>query len=68
LQQVSQQTGGTHFADPSAAQLSKVYADLGSRIVAGHRRHDLSAATAVIALAFILAGVGLSGIWFGRLA
>jgi len=70
LREVSQQTGGTLFSAASVAKspatLRKVYEDLGSNAAPGHRMHELSAATAAVALVFILAGIVLRGLWFGK--
>jgi Ca-activated chloride channel family protein len=72
LQSVSQATGGTFFegedvaASPSA--LKVVYRNLHSNTARGHRTHELNEAATAAALAFILAGLALSGLWFGRVA
>jgi Ca-activated chloride channel family protein len=72
LEQVSRQTGGTFFKGSSltqsAAPLRKVYENLRSYTTAGRRTHPLSAPAAAVALAFMLAGIVLSGLWFGRVA
>jgi Ca-activated chloride channel family protein len=72
LQSVSQQTGGTFFegdavaADPTL--LKTVYSNLHTTTARGHRTHELNEAATGVALAFILAGLALSGLWFGRVA
>ena len=72
LREVSLQTGGTVFSAPSLAgthgQFAKVYDGLRSYDVAGRRIQRLSAATAIVALLFVLGGLVLSGLWLGRLA
>jgi Ca-activated chloride channel family protein len=68
LQVIAQQTGGTFFKAASAAQLTRVYKNLGSHISSTRGQHPLNAATAEIALVLILGGVLLSGLWFSRLA
>jgi Ca-activated chloride channel homolog len=68
LQNVSQLTGGKSLQTGSGSQLARVYQNLGSHTAHGHRTHELSAAAAVVALILILAGVLLSGLWYGRLA
>jgi Ca-activated chloride channel homolog len=70
LRTISQQTHGSFFTAASVAQspaqLAKVYANLRSHTTPGHRKHELSAAAGGVALVLILAGIGLSGLWFGR--
>jgi Ca-activated chloride channel family protein len=72
LQQVARQTGGAFFKASAVAQsptpLKKVYEDLRSYTMPGRRTHELSAPAAGVALVFILAGIVLSGLWFGRVA
>jgi Ca-activated chloride channel family protein len=74
LAQVAGQTKGTAFPTVSAARagfvanLKKVYENFGTRNLPGHREHSLSAAAGELALLFIIAGVVLSGLWFGRVA
>jgi Ca-activated chloride channel family protein len=72
LRQVSRQTGGTFFTAASLAQsaapLKKVYENLRSYSSPGRRTHELSTPTAGVALVFMLAGIALSGLWFGRVA
>jgi Ca-activated chloride channel homolog len=60
---------GTALFDPaSVSKLVKVYTSIGSTSVPGHRQHDLTAAAGEVALLFVLAGIVLSGLWFGRIA
>ncbi|HWB22185.1 MAG TPA: VWA domain-containing protein [Gaiellaceae bacterium] len=68
LEEVSQVTNGTFFTAGSAAQLSRVYKNLGSHILRSRREHELNRVTAALALVFIFAGVALSGLWYSRLA
>ena len=68
LQIVSHLTGGTFFKAGSASQLTQVYRNLGSHTARAHSTRELSAAATGVALAFILAGVVLSALWFRRLA
>lgn len=67
LQYLAQQSGGRYVASLAALDVKGVYDELGSRV--GHRRKSVEV-TAVAAgggLVFLLAGAGLSGLWFRRL-
>lgn len=66
LQFLARQTGGRFFDSPQAFDAHSVYANLGSR--AGTRRAtvEITAVAAGGGIAFVLAGVGLSGLWFRR--
>jgi Ca-activated chloride channel family protein len=72
LETLSQQTGGAFFegvdvaASPGA--MKSVYRNLHSNTATGHRTHELDTDATAVALIFILAGLGLSGFWFGRVA
>jgi Ca-activated chloride channel family protein len=66
LQRVSTQTRGTFFRSASGADLTKVYTYLGSPTSRTHVKQSFSAATAGLALVFALSGIGLAGVWFGR--
>ncbi len=68
LQGVSQVTGGTFFQLGSTTDLTKVYENVGAHTSRGRAAHELSVAAAAAAFVFILAGVALSGVWFGRIA
>lgn len=72
LRMLSRQTGGMFFEATSLARspaaMANVYKNLRSYASPGRRTHALSAATAEMGLVLILAGIGLSGLWFGRLA
>ena len=75
LEAISHHTGGTSFAGTSAAQLTTiskklavVYEGLSSPTRSVRRQWQLSAAAGGVALVLILAGIGVSGRWFGRLA
>ena len=46
----------------------QVYRDLGSRAAHNKTKHEITALTVGLALAFIVVGVAISGIWFRRLA
>jgi Ca-activated chloride channel family protein len=70
LQDVAQVTGGKFFQLGATApsRLDSVYRNVGSHTTRGRTAHELDVAVAVGALVFILAGIGLSGFWFGRIA
>jgi Ca-activated chloride channel homolog len=72
LRALSRQTGGLFFEAASVARtpsaLSGVYEGLRSHTSPTGRTHELSTAAAAVALGFILAGVVLSGLWFGQVA
>jgi Ca-activated chloride channel family protein len=59
-------SGGQYFTIGDAARLKKVYTDLGTRLAHDRRRHEVTPAAAGAGLAFIVAGVALSGLWFRR--
>ena len=68
LNQIAQQTNGTFFAAGQSPDLSRIYEHLGRHTAHGNDSHDVSRVTAAAALLFILGGIGLSGLWFGRIA
>ncbi len=72
LQQLARQTGGA-FLTPasfsgSGQPLAKIYASLRSYSSSTRATRSLSAETAGVALILVLAGLVVSGLWFGRLA
>jgi Ca-activated chloride channel family protein len=73
LKAISQRSQGSYFeaGSPSQvaalpAQLTSVYQSLSAPIQAVDRTQALTAAAGVAALVCILAGILLSGLWFGR--
>jgi hypothetical protein len=68
LQQVSQTSGGRFFAGGSTARLVQTLEAVGSHTSRGRSPRELNVAAAAAALLFIVAGVALSGLWFGRVA
>jgi hypothetical protein len=72
LKLVSQQAHGTSFdgavVAKSPALLKGVYGNLRTYTTPGRHTRDLSAVTAGVALVLILAAMGLSGFWYGRVA
>ena len=65
-------SGGIAFSGvsvaQSAAQLSPVWGGLNTYSTPGRRSSELSAAITAVALLFFLAGIVVSGFWFGRVA
>lgn len=67
LQGIAHATGGRFFAASSAQELQQVYKDLGHRLATEDQRREITAWTTLGAIAFILTGALLSGVWFRRL-
>jgi Ca-activated chloride channel family protein len=67
LKALAQQTQGTFFQAHSADQLKKVYEDLGHRLLKQRERREVTVVATGAALAFMLVGAALSGVWFRRL-
>ncbi len=68
LRQVAQMTGGEYHQAASAEALRSVYLNLGSRLQTSPRDTELTALLALAAALALLAGAGLSVLWFGRVA
>src|SRR5699024_4581302 len=66
LQFLSRQTGGQYFEAPQSFTTRAVYGRLGSRTGTRRATYEVTAAAAGGGIAFMLAGVGLSGLWFRR--
>ena len=67
LAQIAEITNATAFDAPTAQDLSAVYANLQSRIGYVQQTQEVTAWFAAAALIFVVAGAGLSALWFGRL-
>ncbi|HLY14860.1 MAG TPA: VWA domain-containing protein, partial [Candidatus Limnocylindrales bacterium] len=67
LQQVAQATGGTYFSADSAQSLTKVYADLGSRLVIKPQTIEVTAILAGGGTLLLVLGALSSLLWLGRL-
>jgi Ca-activated chloride channel family protein len=67
LKAVAQATGGRFFTAGSAKQLTEVYKDLGSRLVKDKKKREITGIAVGAALAAMIAGALLSGVWFRRL-
>jgi Ca-activated chloride channel homolog len=66
LRRVAAATGGRFFQAPSAAELDNVYRELGSRLGSVRRRVEVTSYAAAAAAVLLLAGAGLSSVWFRR--
>lgn len=66
LRQVAKMTGGEYHQAASAEALRRVYQNLGSRVELRRRETELSGLLAAAAALLLLAGAGLSLLWFGR--
>jgi Ca-activated chloride channel family protein len=68
LRHVAQMTGGEYHHAGSAEALRTVYRNLGSRLQVTKRDIELAAQLAAAAALALVAGAGLSVLWFGRVA
>ncbi len=71
LRTISKETSGLFFAASalrSAAPLAGVYRSLHTFSTSTRKTRNLSPLTAAAALVLLLGGLGLSGLWFGRVA
>jgi len=68
LRHVAQMTGGEYHHAGTAEALRSVYQKLGSRLQVTRRETELTALLAAAAALLLLAGAGLSVLWFGRVA
>ena len=66
LQRVADATGGRFFAAPTGKDLKSIYHDLGSKIGFVKQRQEITVVFAAAALLLLVAGAGLSLIWFSR--
>ncbi len=67
LAQIAEITNATAFNAPTAQDLSAVYSNLQSRIGSVQQTQEVTAWFAAAALILVIAGAGLSAVWFGRL-
>lgn len=67
LQQIAETTGGKAFDAPTAEDLKQVYDNLESRIGYTEQRQEVTFALVGAGLLLVMAGAGLSALWFGRL-
>ncbi len=68
LRHVAQITGGEYHHAGTAEALRSVYQKLGSRMQVSKRDTELTALLAGAAAVLLMAGAGLSVLWFGRVA
>jgi Ca-activated chloride channel family protein len=66
LRRVAEATGGRFFAAPSSKDLKGIYHDLGSKIGFVKEKQEVTVVFAAAALLLMVAGAGLSLIWFSR--
>jgi Ca-activated chloride channel homolog len=67
LKQIASITGATAFDAQSANDLGSVYDNLQSRVGYTQERQEVTFALVGAGLLLVLAGAGLSALWFGRL-
>jgi hypothetical protein len=67
LQEVADMTGGRFFEAPTTEDLAAIYESLGSRVGTTLEEQEVTAWLAAGALVLILAGAGLSVLWFNRI-
>ena len=67
LEQISQVTGGTYYAAQDEQDLTKIYDDLGSRLVVQPQMIEVTAIFAGGSVLLLAAGAICSLAWFGRL-
>jgi Ca-activated chloride channel family protein len=66
LREVARLTGGEYHHAATAEALRSVYQNLGTRLQMRKRETELTALLALLAAALVVAGAGLSVLWFGR--
>lgn len=68
LREVARMTGGEYHQAATAEALRSVYQQLGSKVQKQTRETELTALLALLAACLVVAGAGLSLLWFGRVA
>lgn len=66
LRRVAEATGGRFFSAPSGKDLKGIYHDLGSKIGFIRQKQEITVVFAAASLLLLVAGAGLSLIWFSR--
>jgi Ca-activated chloride channel family protein len=66
LRRVAEATGGRFFTAPSSKDLKGIYHDLGSKIGFVKEKQEITVVFAAVSLLLLVAGAGLSLIWFSR--
>jgi Ca-activated chloride channel family protein len=67
LTQVAEDTGGRFFEAADADALKSVYDEIGSQVGVEHRTRELTVLFTAAGAALLLAGAGLSMLWFARM-
>jgi Ca-activated chloride channel family protein len=67
LQSMAQTTGGRYFFATEAGQLQQIYSSLGSQFGWKHEKVDLTVPFAMAGALVLVAGAGLSLLWFRQL-
>jgi len=67
LKQISQVTGGTYYIATDAAELHKIYADLGRQLIVKPQVTEVTSLFAGLGILVLLVGGGFSLLWFGRM-
>jgi Ca-activated chloride channel homolog len=67
LRTLAQGSGGRFFTATSASAVKQVYKDLGHRIAKEDKKREITQWWTLGAVAFIIVGAVLSGVWFRRL-
>lgn len=67
LRRIAEITGAQAFDAPTAEDLAAVYDNLESRVGFTEEEQEVTSALAAAALLLVIAGAGLSVVWFGRL-
>ena len=64
LQSIAQSTGGKYFFATEAGQLQQIYSSLGSQFGWKHEKVDLTVPLAMAGTLVLVAGAGISLLWF----
>ncbi len=67
LEEIARASGGQTYTAGSASRLEEVYERLGSQLGRRKEKREISSAFAAGGLVLLMAGMGLSLRWFGRL-
>ena len=66
LRRIAEATGGRFYTAPSSRDLKGIYRDLGSKIGFVKQKQEITVVFAAASLLLLVAGAGLSLIWFSR--
>jgi Ca-activated chloride channel family protein len=66
LRRVAEATGGRFFAAPTSRDLKGIYHDLGSKIGFVKEKQEITVVFSAVSLLLLVAGAGLSLLWFSR--